>query len=88
MEPAPVALPAEAEPLDAIAPRSIAERYCLWWHEAMSPAVEVEYVQGIRNLQAISPIPRWSLYAGSGAAKIYLDALVWVWDKKYDIKVT
>jgi len=56
-------------------------------HEHMSPTVEVDYVSGMRNLESVSPIPRWCLFTGSGIGSRMLEALSTVLKSRYGIDV-
>ncbi len=57
------------------------------WHNQMSPEIEMEFLHAIRNLERLSPIPRWSLCAGCGVGRLFFDALSEVWLKRYEVRV-
>ena len=53
----------------------------------MSGEMEMEFLHAIRDLESISPIPRWSLCAGSGVARLFFDVLSDVWASRYNVNV-
>ena len=60
------------------------------WHMAMaqiSPGLELQYVEGIRMLELISPISKWSLFGGSGVSLQLVDVISAVWQELYDVNV-
>eukprot|EP00959_Pyramimonas_sp_CCMP1952_P203875 4263659-Pyramimonas_sp.AAC.1 len=43
------------------------------WHQSMPPEIELEYVQALKNMQAMSPVQRWGVCAGSGISSKFFE---------------
>ena len=44
------------------------------WHQQMTPEAELMYLEGIRQVEQLSPLPRWALFAGCGIASKFWSA--------------
>ena len=57
------------------------------WHDSLSPSVEVQYVHGLQQLAAQSPLNGWSLCAGTGLTHLFLNAYSHFLKDRYNVLI-
>ena len=74
-------------PPDAKRPASFAAYMIRLWLSRMSTATTLEFVEGIRQLEGISPVPRWGLFGGCCISSVFFRHLSPILKELYSIDI-